>query len=59
MSIPSFPSDPKNREQLKHWLERREQLLLLEGKDVNTPLTARESIMVERLRRVRPAYSIT
>lgn len=56
--IPALPTDPKNREQLKHWLERRQELLTLEGKP-NTPLTARESLMVQHLMRARAAYSIT
>lgn len=59
MSIPSLPTDPKNRAQLADWLKRRQELLALEGKPENTPLTAREELMVKRLTAARPAYSIT
>jgi hypothetical protein len=51
--IPTIPGDPRNREELKDWLERREKL------NPGEALTAREYLMVERLRGKRPPYSIT
>lgn len=51
--IPSLPADPKNREQLADWLVRREQLF------PGLPLSPREYLMVQKLQRKRPAYSIT
>lgn len=59
MSNPKLPTDPKTRAQLTDWLERRQQLLALDGKPADTPLTAREYLMVQRLKAARPAYSIT
>jgi len=59
MSIVSLPTDPKNRAQLDDWLKRRQELLVLEGKPADTPLNAREYLMVQRLTHSRPAYSIT
>lgn len=55
----SLATDPKNRAQLDDWLERRRQLLANDGKSADTPLSAREYLMVQRLTRSRPAYSIT
>jgi len=55
----TLPTDPKNRAQLDDWLKRRQELLALEGKPLDTPLSAREYLMVQRLTRSRPAYSIT
>jgi hypothetical protein len=51
--IPHLPADPRNREELKDWLERREQLY------PGLPLTPREYLMVQGLQQKRPAYSIT
>jgi hypothetical protein len=53
-----LPTDPKNRQQLADWLQRRQELLKLDGKPADTPLTAREYLMVQRLQAARPAYSI-
>lgn len=51
--IPAIPGDPRTRDELKDWLERREKL------KPDEPLTAREYLMIERLRGKRPPYSIT
>lgn len=59
MSQPALPTDPKNRAQLEDWLQRRRELLALEGKPADTPLSAREYLMVQRLTASRPKYSIT
>lgn len=50
---PSLPGDPRNREELKEWLKRREE------QQPGAPLTAREYLMVQRLTSARPTYSIT
>lgn len=55
----SLPTDPKNRAQLEDWLKRRREILAFEGKPLDTPLSAREYLMVQRLTASRPAYSIT
>lgn len=47
------PTDPRTREELADWLKRREELLPGE------PLSAREYLMVERLRMSKPRYSLT
>jgi len=57
--IPSLPTDPKNRQQLADWLQRRQELLKLEGKPLDTPLSAREALMIQKLQAARTAYSIT
>jgi hypothetical protein len=51
--IPKLLTDPKTREQLKDWMDRREQLA------PGLPLTPREYLMVERLKNTRHPYSIT
>lgn len=53
MNIPQKPGDPRNREELKDWLERREE------DKPGQPLDAREYLMVQRLGRKRPVYSLT
>jgi len=51
--IPKLLTDPRNREELKDWLKRREQLY------PGVPLSAREYLMVQRLGSSRPPYSLT
>jgi hypothetical protein len=53
MSVPPLPGDPRNRDELKQWLKEREQ------RHPGTPLTAREYLMVQKLQRRRPPYSLT
>jgi hypothetical protein len=48
--LPKLPADPRTPKELEDWLKHRPQ---------DQPLTPRESIMVERLRRSRFPYSIT
>lgn len=48
--IPSLKSDPRNREELKTWLEDR-------AKWTDEPLSAREWLMVRNLQSRRKAYS--
>lgn len=57
--IPALPRDPRTRAELQHWLKERARILALEGLPENTPLTAREALMIERLRSKRFEYSIT
>jgi hypothetical protein len=57
--IPVLPRDPRTRAELQHWLKERERLLAIEDLPLNTPLTAREALMVEKLRSKRFEYSIT
>lgn len=57
--IPVLPRDPRSRAELQHWLKERERLLGIEGLPSNTPLTARESLMIQKLRAKRFEYSIT
>lgn len=59
MSQPTLGTDPKTRAQLDDWLQRRREILALEGKPLDTPLSAREYLMVQRLTAARPKYSIT
>ena len=49
--VTALPDDPRNREELKDWLERREE------EHPGEPLTPREWIMVQRLNAQRAAYS--
>lgn len=49
-NIPSCKADPRNREELKTWLEDR-------AKWTDAPLSAREYLMVSRLQSRRKAYS--
>lgn len=49
-NIPSHSSDPKNRAELKTWLEDR-------ARWTDAPLNAREYLMVQRLQSTRKAYS--
>jgi hypothetical protein len=53
MNYPKVDSDPKTREQLQDWLDRREEQFPGE------PLDAREVLMIQNLRGKRPPYSIT
>lgn len=53
MNPPAKPGDPRNREELKDWLKRREEQF------PGQPLDAREYLMVQRLQGRRPAYSLT
>lgn len=57
--IPTLPRDPRTRAELEHWLKERDRILAIEGLPENTPLTAREALMIERLRSKRFEYSIT
>jgi hypothetical protein len=50
-NIPSCRADPRNRAELKTWLEDRERHCPGE------PLSAREYLMVQRLQSTRKAYS--
>lgn len=50
--IPSLKADPKNRAELKDWLEDRARF-------TTAPLSAREYLMVQRLQSRRPPYSLT
>lgn len=59
MNIPTLPRDPRSRAELAHWLKERERLLAIEGLPLSTPLTAREALMIQRLRVKRFEYSIT
>ena len=49
--VPPLETDPRNREELRYWLERREQQFPGE------PLSPREYLMVERLRNGRRPYA--
>jgi hypothetical protein len=53
MNIPSKPGDPRNRDELEDWRKRRER------DKPGQPLDAREYLMVQRLARRRPPYSLT
>ena len=53
MNIPKLAGDPRNREELKDWLEWRERL------QPGVPLTSREYLMIKQLQTKRPPYSIT
>lgn len=48
--LPSLKADPRNREELKTWLEDR-------AKWTDEPLSAREWLMVRNLTSRRKAYS--
>lgn len=48
--LPSLKADPKNRAELKDWLEDR-------ARWTDAPLSAREYLMVQRLQSTRKAYS--
>ena len=51
--IPLLPGDPRNREELDQWRERRAK------KAPDVPLSPREYLMIQQLGRRRPPYSIT
>lgn len=57
--IPVLPRDPRTRAELAHWLKERERLLAIEDLPLDTPLTAREALMIQKLRAKRFEYSIT
>jgi hypothetical protein len=50
---PTQLPEPRTREQLKDWLAWREQQY------PGVPLSAREYLMVQRLKSSRPPYSLT
>lgn len=58
MNYQPQPGDPRNRKELDDWLKRRQVLLEHEGLPADTPLTAREYLMVQTLQSGRPPYSI-
>lgn len=53
----TYPGDPRNRADLKDWLERRAEYHARLGLP-NPPLSAREYLMVQRLQSQRPAYAL-
>jgi hypothetical protein len=53
MAVPSLPGDPRNREELAHWLKERER------NHPGVPLSAREVLMIKSLQTRRPPYSLT
>jgi hypothetical protein len=50
--LPKLKADPRNRAELKDWLEDR-------ARWTDEPLSAREYLMVRRLQSSRPPYSLT
>lgn len=50
--VARLPGDPRNLRELDLWLKERE------SEKPNEPMTAREILMIERLRRARGSYSI-
>lgn len=54
-----FPDDPLTRKDLDGWMKHRAARLAYEGLPADTPLTAREYLMVQKLTSQRPAYSLT
>lgn len=57
--FPALLTDPRKPSELAGWLERRKLWLEEQGLPLDTPLTPREAIMVQRLGSARPAYTIT